>query len=646
MPRILSDSSIVGGLSLANGIVANDNSANLLKLVGTMPTTPTAFVQGVLFDITSAGSATQINHGMRVVYEAGYTGASVTAAFSASNLAAGTAGSIIKSGTPDGNSAMVYATTGITTGYNYGVAGFARQGDISVGGVFRAGWNTSNSTNYKAGAVYIGVMGVASNVATSGGMQIGGYFSLDQADPTFASAALIADNGTQTDPIFIARDNGVGVFQVLDGGLISYLTNDAATSGLSLISVYDHNTSGTPTAGFGSYELYRLQSSTTQYQAAADITVKWSDATQATRKGRILLNAYDSAGVPRTGVEVGASGTAVLLGLWGTAPIAIGANGTVLGVSAGVMAFIAPLTNPMTTAGDIILGGSAGAATRLAKGADSTVLTVDPTTHLPVWATVPSSGAPTTATYITTAAEAGLSAETVLGTGVLMTGAYSALPAAATSGRVYMPSDAVQLLRDTGSAWAGWGPIYPLTKPPAFSSWSWVNQGNATASDSGAGILLSATGYASASMMLLAKAAPSTPYTVTFGILSNMTGNGANAILSVGFRDSVSGKCVLFEHYVTGGNLLVENWTTATTYSGVNFTGRAMNQRQLYWLRIADNGTTRTYSISADGINFDTIGTDGHTNFMTPNQVVWGINNPNTSLTVPMSLNLISYKEA
>jgi hypothetical protein len=31
---------------------------------------------------------------------------------------------------------------------------------------------------------------------------------------------------------------------------------------------------------------------------------------------------------------------------------------------------------------------------------------------------------------------------------------------------------------------------------------------------------------------------------------------------------------------------------------------------------------------------------------MTPNQVVWGINNPNTSLTVPMSLNLISYKEA
>jgi len=43
-------------------------------------------------------------------------------------------------------------------------------------------------------------------------------------------------------------------------------------------------------------------------------------------------------------------------------------------------------TNPMTTAGDIILGDTGGAAIRLAKGADSEVLTVDPTTHLPLWA--------------------------------------------------------------------------------------------------------------------------------------------------------------------------------------------------------------------------------------------------------------------
>ena len=49
------------------------------------------------------------------------------------------------------------------------------------------------------------------------------------------------------------------------------------------------------------------------------------------------------------------------------------------------------MTNPMTTAADLIVGGTGGTPTRLAKGADSQVLTVDPTTHLLVWAT-PASG--------------------------------------------------------------------------------------------------------------------------------------------------------------------------------------------------------------------------------------------------------------
>jgi hypothetical protein len=49
------------------------------------------------------------------------------------------------------------------------------------------------------------------------------------------------------------------------------------------------------------------------------------------------------------------------------------------------------MTNPMTTAADLIVGDTGGTAIRLPKGSDSQVLTVDPTTHLLVWAT-PSSG--------------------------------------------------------------------------------------------------------------------------------------------------------------------------------------------------------------------------------------------------------------
>jgi hypothetical protein len=47
--------------------------------------------------------------------------------------------------------------------------------------------------------------------------------------------------------------------------------------------------------------------------------------------------------------------------------------------------------NPMTTQDDIIIGGASGAPTRLAKGSDSTVLTIDATTHHITWET-PSSG--------------------------------------------------------------------------------------------------------------------------------------------------------------------------------------------------------------------------------------------------------------
>src|SRR5690348_16206867 len=45
------------------------------------------------------------------------------------------------------------------------------------------------------------------------------------------------------------------------------------------------------------------------------------------------------------------------------------------------------LVNPMTTAGDLILGGSAGAPGRLGAGSDGSILRVDPTSHLPAWGT-------------------------------------------------------------------------------------------------------------------------------------------------------------------------------------------------------------------------------------------------------------------
>lgn len=63
--------------------------------------------------------------------------------------------------------------------------------------------------------------------------------------------------------------------------------------------------------------------------------------------------------------------------------------------------------------------------------------------------------APASASFVTTAAEAGLSAETVLGTGVIMSGVAASRPAAGTAGRLYFATDTGggTLYRDNGSSW-------------------------------------------------------------------------------------------------------------------------------------------------------------------------------------------------
>ncbi len=66
-------------------------------------------------------------------------------------------------------------------------------------------------------------------------------------------------------------------------------------------------------------------------------------------------------------------------------------------------------------AGDLAVGSGANTAAKLTKGSDGQVLTVDPATHLLVWAT-PATGAPTAADYLVGTAQAGLSAEIVVGT--------------------------------------------------------------------------------------------------------------------------------------------------------------------------------------------------------------------------------------
>lgn len=107
-------------------------------------------------------------------------------------------------------------------------------------------------------------------------------------------------------PSVVASVNpsGAGNFS----GLQSTIT-DGATSTISNVNILEHDSTGTPTAGFGASTLYRLQSSTTASRSAAEIDVSWATATDASRKARMTLGVYDFTTL-RNGLQIDTNGNA------------------------------------------------------------------------------------------------------------------------------------------------------------------------------------------------------------------------------------------------------------------------------------------------------------------------------------------------
>jgi hypothetical protein len=201
------------------GTLTQTTKQYALHITGTMPTSYSYRPNGVRFEITSAGNQSNASfpqEALYVVLSSGYTGSTGTRAIFCENATTGTGTGIVVGGSPIGNTAMTFSCVGNTTGNNYGVAGFSRFGNNSIGGVLRAGLNTTQDA--KTGAKYIGCIGVARNNTGAGSVSLGGYFGLNISDPTFDNAALIADNADAAYPIFIARDNGGAKWTIADGG--------------------------------------------------------------------------------------------------------------------------------------------------------------------------------------------------------------------------------------------------------------------------------------------------------------------------------------------------------------------------------------------------------------------------------------------
>lgn len=200
-----------GGLvNIRNGThPGNSTTVAFLTVVGSHQAVPSANSYGVLFNITTAGSAAFIQYGLNVTTNAGYTGSASSVGINATHSVAGTGGNLQ---TGIGNIGINGVSLATTTGTNIGVSGSGSGGDRSVGVRGIARINKNNATN-------VGVYGIGLNGGSTP-IQVGGFFGLLSADPTFESSALIADNGSTSDPVFLARDNGVRVFEILNGGLV------------------------------------------------------------------------------------------------------------------------------------------------------------------------------------------------------------------------------------------------------------------------------------------------------------------------------------------------------------------------------------------------------------------------------------------
>lgn len=199
-----------GRINILNGVLAGNSSVeNFFNITGILPSVTTTTTNGINFQITSAGSTSNAQVAARIDLLAGYTGSSSTSALTVTNNLTSTGSSLI-SGT--GNTGISATVFGSTTGLNIGVTGVGNNGDINVGIRGRSNATKNNATN-------IGVVGFGINAGTTS-IQVGGYFGLNSATPTFESAGLIADNSTTTSPIFLARDGGVRVFEILDGGVV------------------------------------------------------------------------------------------------------------------------------------------------------------------------------------------------------------------------------------------------------------------------------------------------------------------------------------------------------------------------------------------------------------------------------------------
>lgn len=181
--------------------------------------------------------------------------------------------------------------------------------------------------------------------------------------------------------------------------------------------------------------------------------------------------------------------------------------------------------------------------------------------------------------------------------------------------------------------------LFPFTDPVS-GSYSWVNQGGATIDTSKGGIYLEAPFNASDSFRIR-KYTQAPPYKITVGFVPTLVAPGStqqwNSLI---MRESGSGKFVSFSYKGWAGTitLAVDKWTDETTYSALYQAENWMLGGHLIWLQMEDNSSNRIFRYSGDGQHFIDFFTVGDTDFCTPDEIGFGVNDNSNTYNVGMNI--------
>ena len=185
---------------------------------------------------------------------------------------------------------------------------------------------------------FIGAYSGYNNSTGASGIRIGYFAGWKQ---TTLSNLLIIDNVARasaaeeiTNSIFYGVMAATPGAQTLRLNAVTSIILDSATTNAAIpVQYLQANSTGTVANGFGVQQFFVSETATADTaQTQALISTSWIDATNATRKAKMSLSAYDTAA--RLGIEIEASGTEAKLGFYGVATItrailATGAGATV-----------------------------------------------------------------------------------------------------------------------------------------------------------------------------------------------------------------------------------------------------------------------------------------------------------------------------